>query len=291
MLMTGKELLEIADKENFAIPAFNISDWAMFQGVMTVSEYLNSPVIIAIHPDELTHTGEDFMPSILQRCQKSRIPTIVHFDHGTTYEHAIWAINTGFTSIMIDGSLLSFKDNIEITRKVVEAAHAVGISVEAELGTIGANDSYGEVGAKEIIYTDPQDAVEFVEATGIDSLAIAIGTSHGLYPVGMTPKLKIDLLKTINSMVTEPLVLHGGSGNPDSEISQGVENGINKINISSDIKVAYHNELRKVLEDSKLREPLMIQPKCVAAMNEVVAHKIKLFKSDGKADLYKYARR
>ena len=287
MLLTGKEILEVAARENFAIAAFNISDWAMFQGIMSVSEDLNSPVIIAIHPDELTHTGEEIMPSILERCQNSKIPTIVHFDHGTTYEHAIWAIKTGFTSIMIDGSLLPFEQNIDITKKVVEAAHAVGISVEAELGTIGANDSYGEKGAKEIIYTDPMDAIEFVKATGIDSLAIAIGTSHGLYPAGMTPKLKIDLLQNLNSLISEPLVLHGGSGNPDTEISQGVANGINKINISSDIKVAYHDEMRKVLQNTKLREPLMIQPVCVEAMKKIAAHKIKLFKSDGKAKLYK----
>lgn len=287
MLLTGKELLDVAAKEKFAIPAFNISDWAMFQGIMSVSEEMNAPVIIAIHPDELTHTGEEIMPSIIQRCQKSKIPTIVHFDHGTTYEHAIWAINMGFTSIMIDGSLLPFSENIAITKKVVEAAHAVGISVEAELGTIGANDSYGEKGAKEIIYTDPADAIQFVGETGIDSLAVAIGTSHGLYPAGMTPKLKIDLLQKLDSVISEPLVLHGGSGNPDSEISQGVANGINKINISSDIKVAYHDEMRRVLQNLKLREPLMIQPDCVNAMKITAANKIRLFKSDGKADLYR----
>lgn len=286
MLLNGSELLEVAAKENFAIAAFNISDWAMFQGIMSVSEELNAPVIIAIHPDELTHTGDEIMPAILRRCQKSKIPTIVHLDHGTTYEHAIWAINAGFTSLMIDGSSLPFEENIAITKRVVGAAHAAGISVEAELGTVGANDSYGESGAKEIIYTDPADAVHFVSATSIDSLAVAIGTSHGLYPAGMTPKLRIDLLQNLNSLISKPLVLHGGSGNPDSEIAQGVLNGINKINISSDIKVAYHDEMRIVLKNTKLREPLMIQPACVEAMKKVAAHKIKLFKSNGKANLY-----
>jgi fructose-bisphosphate aldolase class II len=286
MLMNGKELLAVAKAHNFAIPAFNISDWAMFKGIIEISEKMNSPVIIAIHPDELGHTGEDIMPSIIQRCHKSTVPTIVHFDHGTTYEQCIWAIKSGFTSIMIDGSLLPFEDNMEITKRVVDAAHAVGISVEGELGTIGQNDSYGEKGAAEIIFTDPEDAVTFIRKTGADSLAVAIGTSHGLYPAGLTPKLEIELLKEIKMSVSVPLVLHGGSGNPDAEISQGVEFGINKINISSDIKVAYHDKMREVLSNPKLREPNSIQPSCVEAMKVTAAHKIELFQASGKASLY-----
>jgi fructose-bisphosphate aldolase class II len=284
--MTGVKLLEVAEKANFAIPAFNISDWAMFQGIMAISEEKNSPVIIAIHPDELKHTGEDIMPGIIQRCHKSSIPTVIHFDHGTTYEQCIWAIQSGFTSIMIDGSMLSFAENKAITKKVAEAAHAVGISVEGELGTIGQNDSYGEVGAAEIIYTKPEDAITFVEETGVDSLAVAIGTSHGLYPEGLTPKLKIDLLKELNTKIRQPLVLHGGSGNPDTEIAEGVKYGINKINISSDIKLSYHGAMRKVLGNLKLREPNAIQPLCIAEMKVIAAHKIDLFQAADKASLY-----
>jgi fructose-bisphosphate aldolase class II len=286
MLMNGNALLEVAKEHNFAIPAFNISDWAMFKGVIEVSEKLSSPVIIAIHPDELAHTGDDIMPSIIQRCHKSSVPTIVHFDHGTTYEQCIWAIKAGFTSIMIDGSLLPFEENMAITKRVVEAAHAVGISVEGELGTIGQNDSYGEKGAAEIIFTDPKDAVTFIKTTNVDSLAVAIGTSHGLYPAGLTPKLEIELLKEIKKSVNVPLVLHGGSGNPDTEIAQGVKYGINKINISSDIKLAYHNKMREVLSNPKLREPNTIQPLCVEAMKATAAHKIELFQASGKASLY-----
>jgi fructose-bisphosphate aldolase class II len=286
MLMNGIELLEVAKANNFAIPAFNISDWAMFKGVIEISEKLNAPVIIAIHPDELGHTGDDIMPAIIQRCRKASVPTIIHFDHGTTYEQCIWAIQSGFTSIMIDGSLLPFEENMAITKKVVEAAHAVGISVEGELGTIGQNDSYGEKGAAEIIFTDPKDAVTFINTTGVNSLAVAIGTSHGLYPAGLTPKLEIELLKEIKRNVKVPLVLHGGSGNPDTEIAQGVKNGINKINISSDIKLSYHDKMREVLSNPKLREPNSIQPACVDAMKETAAHKIELFQASGKASLY-----
>jgi fructose-bisphosphate aldolase class II len=159
--------------------------------------------------------------------------------------------------------------------------------VEGELGTIGANDSYAEAGAAEIIYTDPDDAVTFVEQTGVDSLAVAIGTFHGLYPAHLKPELKLDLLKEIKSRVQIPLVLHGGSGNPDDEIREAARIGINKINISTDIKVAYHNKMREVLgNDPKVREPNSIQPACLEAMKVVAAQKIELFGAAGKASLY-----
>lgn len=286
MLMNGNQLLAVANKHNFAIPAFNISDYAMFNGIIEISEELNAPVIIAIHPDELSHTGVDLLPSIIVHSQKAKVPVVIHLDHGTTYEHILTGIQSGFTSVMIDGSLLPFEENVAITKKVVDAAHAVGLSVEGELGTIGQNDSYGEKGASEIIYTVPEDAVTFIKRTGVDSLAIAIGTSHGLYPVGVTPKLKLDLLQEIKGKVSVPLVLHGGSGNSDTEIAGSVKLGINKINISSDIKVAYHDKMREVLSNPKLREPNAIQPQCIAAMKVTAAHKIQLFNAAGKASLY-----
>jgi fructose-bisphosphate aldolase class II len=187
---------------------------------------------------------------------------------------------------MIDGSMLPFEENIAISRKVVEAAHAVGVSVEAELGTIGKTDNEAEDGSDAIIYTDPADAVTFVRETGVDSLAVAIGTYHGLYPATLKPELKLGLLKEIHARIDIPLVLHGGSNNPDDEIAQAVRLGINKINISSDIKVAYHRKMREVLADPSLREPLSIQPPCIEAMKVVAAQKIDLFDTAGKASLY-----
>jgi fructose-bisphosphate aldolase class II len=286
LLITGKRLLEVANQHNFAVPAFNISDYAMFNGVMEVSEEHAAPVIIAIHPDEVAHVGTDMIQAVRARAHRSSVPVVIHWDHGGTYEQMLVAIQAGFTSVMIDASLLPFDENVALTRRVVETAHAVGLSVEGELGTIGANDSYGEAGAKEIIYTDPDDAVRFVEQTGVDSLAVAIGTSHGLYPAEKNPELKIELLAQIKKAVGIPLVLHGGSANPDAEIAKAVKNGINKINISSDIKVAYHDEMRRVLADPKLREPLMIQPAAIAAMKKVAAQKIALFETANRADLY-----
>ena len=287
MLYTGKSILDVANDNNFAIPAFNISDWAMFNGVMDISEELDAPVIIAIHPDEVSHITTDLIAAMHSRAHRSSVPVAIHWDHGGTYEQIITAIRSGFTSVMIDASLLPFDENVALTRKVVEAAHAVGIQVEGELGTIGANDSYGESGAAEIIYTNPADAVRFVEETGVDSLAIAIGTSHGLYPSDKNPELRHDLLEEIKAAVGIPLVLHGGSSNPDSELSRAVELGINKINISSDIKVSYHNRMREILgTDERLREPNAIQPEPIAALKATVEEKIRLFGADGKASLY-----
>jgi fructose-bisphosphate aldolase class II len=215
------------------------------------------------------------------------VPVAIHWDHGGSYEQIITAIKAGFTSVMIDASLLPFDENVALTRKVVDAAHAVGIQVEGELGTIGANDSYGESGAAEIIYTNPADAVRFVEETGVDSLAIAIGTSHGLYPSDKNPELRHDLLEEIKAAVGIPLVLHGGSSNPDAELRRAVELGVNKINISSDIKVSYHDRMREVLgTDRRLREPNAIQPAALEAMKATAAEKIDLFGADGKATLY-----
>ena len=287
MLMNMKDLLAVANKHNFAVPAFNVSDYSMFKGLMEITEELNAPIIIAIHPDELKHTGVEMVKAIIERLHKSTVPSVIHLDHGASYEQVQLAIQNGFTSVMIDGSSLPFEENIAICQKIVAAAHPVNVSVEGELGTIGTADDFGEAGSKEIKYTDPEDAKKFIEATGVDCLAIAIGTCHGIYPKGVDPKLRLDILKDIKAAVPEtPLVLHGGSANPDSEIGESVTLGVNKINISSDIKVAYCEKMREVLQDKNVREPNVIQPSCIEAMKEVAAHKIKLFQADGKASLY-----
>ena len=285
MLMNMKELLAVANKNNFAVPAFNISDYSMFNGIMEASEEKNAPVIIAIHPDELSHISDEMVQGIRARIHKSPVPAVIHLDHGGSFAQVIEAIQAGFTSVMIDASTKPYEENIAVCQKVVEAAHAVNVSVEGELGTIGNIDST-ETGANDILYTDPQQAKDFIEKTGIDCLAIAIGTSHGIYPKDKKPELRIDVLDEIKKVVTAPLVLHGGSSNKDSEIAKSVEHGVNKINISSDIKAAYYKKMREVLQDEGLREPNQIQPPCMAAMKEVAYQKIELFQADGKAALY-----
>jgi fructose-bisphosphate aldolase, class II len=286
MLTTGKVILDMAHEHSFAVPAFNISDYAMFLGIIDISEEKNAPVILGIHPDEVQHVGVEMIAAVTQRAHRSSVPIAIHWDHGASYEQILTAIRSGFTSVMIDGSMLPFEENIAISKKVVHAAHAVGLSVEGELGTIGKTDDEAEDGSDAIIYTNPDDALAFVESTAVDSLAVAIGTYHGIYPTTMKPELKLDLLKLIKDKVDIPLVLHGGSNNPDDEIAEAVKLGINKINISSDIKVAYHMKMREVLADKSLREPLVIQPPCIEAMKMVAGQKIDLFDTAGKASLY-----
>ena len=282
-----KEMLCVAQKEHFAVPAFNVSSSMILKGVMEACEEKHAPVIIAIHPDELSFVGDSFVAAVREEAHKASVPVCIHLDHGASFAQVIRAIACGFTSVMIDSSTTSFDDNIAITKKVVEAAHAVNVSVEAELGTIGATGNGGEAGTDNIIYTNPDDVVHFVEATNVDTLAIAIGTAHGLYPKTKKPKLRLDLLKEIVGKTSVPLVLHGGSDNPDEEIAEAVRLGVAKINISSDIKSAFYKKCREVLEDTTLREPNAIYPACIDAMKQVIYHKIELFNDGDKARYYR----
>ena len=280
-------MLCVAQKEHFAVPAFNVSSSMILKGVMEACEEKHAPVIIAIHPDELSFVGDSFVAAVREEAHKAPVPVCIHLDHGASFAQVIRAIACGFTSVMIDSSTTSFDDNIAITKKVVEAAHAVNVSVEAELGTIGATGNGGEAGTDNIIYTNPDDVVHFVEATNVDTLAIAIGTAHGLYPKTKKPKLRLDLLKEIVGKTSVPLVLHGGSDNPDEEIAEAVRLGVAKINISSDIKSAFYKKCREVLEDTTLREPNAIYPACIGAMKQVIYHKIELFNDGDKAKYYR----
>jgi len=286
MLMNMKDLLAVAHANHFAVPAFNISSNMLLSGIIEVSEETNSPVILAIHPDELAFIRPPFIRAAIEEAIKATVPVCIHLDHGSSIKQIMEAIQCGFTSVMIDASTLPLEENIAITKKVVELAHAVNVSVEGELGTIGTTGPEAEGGTEEIIYVNPDDVETYVRATGVDTLAVAIGTAHGLYPKDMKPKLRLDLLQEITSKVKIPLVLHGGSSNSDEEIAAAVKLGINKINISSDIKDAFYQKCREVLKDLVLREPLQIYPPCIEAMQEVARHKIDLFDAAGKASLY-----
>lgn len=287
MLMNMKDLLAVAHANGFAVPAFNTSSNMILKGVIEASEEKQSPLIIAIHPDELSFVRTSFVKSAVEEAVKATVPVCIHLDHGSTLGQVMEAIQCGFTSVMIDASRLPLDENIAICKKVVEIAHPINVSVEGELGTIGTTGPEAEAGSEVIIYTDPDDVVTFVEATGVDTLAVAIGTSHGIYPKDRKPELKLDLLKEIQSRVNIPLVLHGGSANPDDEIAASVKLGINKINISSDIKDAFYQKCREVLADPVLREPNSIYPPCIDALKKVAHHKIELFNAAGKAALYR----
>lgn len=288
MLVTGKEILAVANEKGFAVPAFNAGSGQLLNAVIEACEEAQAPVMIAIHPEELKFLTDSFVAQVKYAAEQTDIPICIHLDHGADFNQIIHAIRLGFTSIMIDASHLSYETNVMLSKKVVEAAHASGISVEAELGTIGDTGNTIEGGVSEIIYTDPSTAQAFIEETGIDSLAIAIGTAHGIYPKELKPKLRLDILETIRSLTTVPLVLHGGSSNPDEEIRQAVELGINKINISSDIKIVFAEKLRDILNsgDLEIREPNVLFPPCMEAVKQVALDKIHLFKADDKAKYY-----
>ncbi len=290
MLMNMKDLLAVAHKHYFAVPAFNISSNMLLSGVIQASEEKNAPLILAIHPDELSFVRPSFMKSVVEEAVNATIPVCIHLDHGSNMGHIMEAIQCGFTSVMMDASLVPLEQNIAACKKVVDLAHSVNVSVEGELGTIGMTGPEAEAGTEEIIYTNPDDVVIFVRETGVDTLAVAIGTAHGIYPKNKKPELKLDLLRQIASMVDIPLVLHGGSSNPENEIVEAVKLGINKINISSDMKDAFYQKCREVLQDPVIREPNSIYPPCIEAMKVVCRHKIDLFNAAGKADLYRFPR-
>ena len=286
MLLNMRDLLAVARANRFAVPAYNISSSMLLKGAIEAAEEAQAPVIIAIHPDELAFVGTAFVAMALEVAREASVPVVIHLDHGASVKQVMGAIRAGFTSVMIDASELPLLENIAACRQVTELAHAVNVSVEGELGTIGELDEEAEAGAEEVIFVRPEEVKQFVDASQVDTLAVAIGTSHGLYPKDMKPEIRLDLLREISAIVDIPLVLHGGSGNPDAEIAKAVALGICKINISADMKNAFYQTAREVLRNPILREPSSIYPACIDAMKVVCRQKFDLFSTTGKATLY-----
>ena len=287
MLVNMKKILEIAEAEGYAIPCINTPNEETVRAVIGAAEELNTPIIIdhaQVH-DSLIPI-ERIGPIMLKYAKEARVPVCVHLDHGSDYEFVMRAVKVGFPSIMYDCSALPFEENVEKVAQFVKFAHAAGITVEAELGKVGGKEDDLDGGEGDP-YTNPQEAAEFVERTGIDSLAVAIGTAHGIYPSDMKPELRLDILQILKDTLDIPLVLHGGSSNKDEEIAKAVKIGISKINISSDIKVAFYDKCREVLNaHPEYREPLEIYPEPIKACREVIAHKVNLFDSADKVKYY-----
>lgn len=286
MLHTMKDLLAVGKEHQFAVPAFNICSFDMLKAIMEEVEANNAPVILEIHPDEIEYLGDNFVATVREYAYRSKVPVVIHMDHGGTIKDVMRAIRNGYTSVMIDASRASYEENVALTTQVVELAHKVGVSVEAELGTIGNNGS-AEGGADTIIYTDPDQAEDFVSRTGIDTLAVAIGTAHGLYPKDKKPELNMPLLKELNKRLDIPFVLHGGSGNPDKEVRESVQYGVRKVNLSSDLKSVFFEEVRRVLVDNPaMYEPNQVYPSANEKVKDVVRHKLDILNTTGQADKY-----
>ena len=287
MLYNMKELLTIAKENNFAVAAFNIGSLEILRAVMEVAEETNSPVILEIHPLEIEYLTDPFVLTVKEYAHKSKVPVVIHMDHGSNIYDVMRSIKNGYTSVMIDASNLPYEENVALTKQVVELAHKVNVSVEAEIGTIGAMN-YETEGVDNVLYTDPEQAKDFVKRTGIDCLAVAIGTAHGLYPKNFTPKLNLELLKILNKEVNIPLVLHGGSGNPDEEVTASVSLGVSKVNISSDVKSVFFKKCHELLnENPNQYEPCDLFPKCIDEAKKVIYHKLNVLNTIGKANLYK----
>ncbi|HEL7166224.1 TPA: ketose-bisphosphate aldolase [Listeria monocytogenes] len=290
MLVNMKQLLEVAKENKFAVGAFNVADSNFLRVVVEEAEKNNAPAIIAVYPTELDFTKDDFFQYVLARIKNSPVPFVLHLDHGDNMGDVMRAVRCGFSSVMIDGSLLPFEENIRVTKEVVDVCHKLGVSVEGELGTIGKTGNSIEGGVSEIIYTKPEEAEEYISRTGVDTLAVAIGTAHGIYPKDKEPKLRLDILKEIKALVNIPLVLHGGSANPDAEIAAAVEIGIQKVNISSDYKYAFYKKCREILSTTELWDANAIYPDCIDAAKEVVKYKMGLFESIGQVEKYQQAK-
>ncbi|MBN3041695.1 ketose-bisphosphate aldolase [Pectobacterium brasiliense] len=287
MLISMTDILKPTREHRFAIGAFNVADSCFIRAVVEEAETTNTPAIISIHPSELEFVTDEFFAYVRERTLRSPVPFVIHLDHGASIAHVLRAIQCGFTSVMIDGSLLPYEENVALTTEVVKLAHAVGVSVEGELGTIGDTGTTIEGGVSKVIYTDPEQAEDFVNRTGVDTLAVAIGTAHGIYPKDLKPELQMHILRDISQRVSIPLVLHGGSANPDAEIAEAVTLGVGKINISSDMKFAYFQKVREILSRETWWDPNAIYPEPIKAAKEVIRYKMALFGSTGKAALYR----
>lgn len=276
-------MLDKAREKGYAIGAFNMSNMEILQAVVQAAEIENAPVIVQASQAALKYAGVDYIEAMGKlAAQKASVPVAIHLDHGTDFNLIMLCIRHGFTSVMIDGSKYQFEENIAITKKVVEIAHAIDVSVEAELGKIGGTEDHITVSEKEALYTEPEEAVQFAKETGVDSLAISIGTAHG--PYKGEPKLDFDRLAEIRSMLDIPIVLHGASGVPDDSIRKAVERGVCKINIDTEIRQSFTGAVRKILADNPAEyDPRKIVGAAKEAMVETVRGKMRLFGCAGRA--------
>lgn len=282
MLVTGKELLLDAQEKGYAVGAFNINNMEIVQAIIEAAEETNSPVILQASQGGIKYAGIEYIAALGKTAARNaKVPVALHLDHGTDFDQVMLCIRHGFTSVMIDGSRFPLEENIAYTKKVVEVAKAVGVSVEAELGKIGGTEDHITVEAKDATFTDPDEALRFVDETDVDFLAIAVGTAHGVYKG--KPELDFARIATIADLLTVPLVLHGSSGVADEDLKQAISLGISKINIDTDIRIAFANGVKNFLKkDPDNIDPRKILGPARAAMKEIVMEKMHIFGSVNK---------
>ena len=281
-LVTSEEMLLKAQKGGYAVGAFNAENMEMVKAIIQAAEELKAPVMIQTTPSTVKYgTLETYQAIVAAEAAKASIPVCLHLDHGSSFELAMQALNAGYTSVMIDGSKLDFEENIAVSKKVADVAAAIGVPCEAELGKVGGKED--DLEAEADTNTDPAQAKEFAERTGVTSLAVAIGTAHGFY-VG-TPVLDKERFSEIRKVVDRPLVLHGASGLPVEDVSDCVKRGICKVNFATELRAAYS----KAVKETFAENPDVFDPKAygkagIAAVKELVKGRMKVCGCDGKAE-------
>jgi fructose-bisphosphate aldolase, class II len=281
--VTLAELLTDARRGEYAVGAFNTNNMEIVQAIVEAAQEERSPVILQASQGALKYAGIQFITAMVRAAvETSTVPVALHLDHGTSFEQTMLCLKHGFTSVMFDGSKYSLDENIVATRKVVDVAHAMGASVEGELGKIGGVEDDIVVDEREALYTDPDEAVRFVAESGVDALAVAIGTAHGAYKG--EPVLDFDRLAVIHSRVDIPIVLHGASGVPADSIRKAVALGVCKINIDTELRQAFARGVRHVVENKPGEyDPRKLLGPAKEEMKAIVKEKMRLFGCSGKA--------
>jgi fructose-bisphosphate aldolase, class II len=277
MYTTLKEVTRRAEELNYTVGSFNAHNLEMLPDMIRAAKELGAPISIQTSVDTAKYIGyENFVAVCKTMATNEMVDVVLHLDHAKNFDDIKEAIDKGYTSVMYDGSHLPLKENIMQTSAIVEYAHKYGVSVEGELGVIGGTEEGIHVDEGDKAYTDPKDAVEFVKATGVDALAIAIGTNHGQYK--SKTEVNLPLLKEINAVVDTPLVIHGGTGVNETDIHELINNGIRKFNVGTELLVAWTKTAKETFSDTKVTKSLRhnIIP-CNQAVKEIVKHKIGIF--------------
>ena len=308
-LVTTKEMFEKAMKEGYAIGAFNVNNMEIVQGIVDAAGEQNSPVILQASSSAIKYARINYLMKMVSAAveEHPNIPIAIHLDHGPDFETCKMCVDNGFTSVMFDGSKYDFEENVRLTKEVVDYAHAHGVVVEAELGKLAGIEDDVNVAEADAMYTDPAQAEEFVKRTGVDSLAIAIGTSHGAYKFKGEARLRFDILKQVKERIPNtPIVLHGAStvipelvnmcnkyggnipgakGVPDEILHEASISGVSKINVDTDLRLAMTAGIRKVfVEDPSAFDPRKYLTPARELVKQTVAHKMKdVFGSANKA--------
>ena len=307
-LVTTKDMFEKSMKEHFAIGAFNVNNMEIIQGIVDAAAEQNSPVILQASSSAIKYARVPYLKKMKEAAlEEHDIPVVLHLDHGPDFETCKMCIDNGFTSVMIDGSKYDFEENVALTKKVVDYAHSHGVVVEAELGKLAGIEDDVNVAASDAMYTNPEQAKEFVERTGCDSLAIAIGTSHGAYKFKGEAKLRFDILAKVKELIPNtPIVLHGAStvipefveqcnkyggnipgakGVPDEMLHEASLSGVSKINVDTDLRLAMTGAIREVFtEDPSVFDPRKYLGAARTQIKDIVEHKIRdVFGSSNKA--------